>query len=211
MRAGERNPGRTEEDMAMQTLKELFVDKLKDVYDAERRITKALPKIIKAANDETLSSALEEHLQQTEGHIERLDRVFENIGESPGRKACHGMMGILEEGDELLGKDGPEAVMDAGLIAAAQSVEHYEITAYGCLKTWANQLGMKDEANLLDETLEEEKQADEKLTRIASTVNPQAMESAEGMENEEEGEPVPVRRRSTGGGTSSRSSRARKQ
>ena len=192
--------------MAMQTLKELFVDKLKDVYDAERRITRALPKIIKAANDEDLSRTLEEHLQQTEGHIERLDRVFEGIGESPGRKPCHGMMGILEEGDELLDKDSPEAVMDAGLIAAAQSVEHYEITAYGCLKTWANHLDMKDEANLLDETLEEEKDADEKLNRIASTVNPRAsqVESVEG----EQGEPAPVRRRTTGG-ASSRSARAR--
>jgi len=193
--------------MAMQTLRELFVDKLKDVYDAERRITKALPKIIKAANDEDLSRTLEEHLQQTEGQIERLDRIFEAIGESPGRKPCHGMMGILEEGNELLDKDTPEAVMDAGLIAAAQSVEHYEITAYGCLKTWASQLGMKEEANLLDETLEEEKSADENLSRIASTVNPRALQ-AEDMENEEQGEPVPVRRRTTGGG-SSRSSRAR--
>jgi ferritin-like metal-binding protein YciE len=195
--------------MAMHTLKELFVDKLKDVYDAEQRITKALPKVIKAANDEDLSRTLEEHLQQTEGHIERLDRVFDAIGESPGRKPCHGMMGILEEGDELLEKDAPDPVMDAGLIAAAQSVEHYEITAYGCLKTWATQLGMKDEANLLDETLEEEKEADEKLSRIASTVNPRANEIAS-MEGEEQGEPVPVRRRSTGGG-SSRSSRARQQ
>lgn len=196
--------------MAMQTLKDLFVDKLKDVYDAERRITKALPKIIKAANDEDLSRTLEEHLQETEGQIERLDRVFEAIGASPGRKPCHGMMGILEEGDELIEKDAPDPVMDAGLIAAAQSVEHYEITAYGCLKTWANQLGMKDEANLLDETLEEEKQADEKLNRIASTVNPRAIEAGEGMESEERGEPVPVRRRSTGAG-SSRSARARQQ
>jgi len=197
--------------MAMQTLKELFVDKLKDVYDAERRITKALPKVIRGASNEDLTRTLEEHLRQTEGHLERLDRVFETIGESPGRKACHGMMGILEEGAELLEKDAPEPVMDAGLIAAAQSVEHYEITAYGCLKTWAKQLGMKDEANLLDETLEEEKEADEKLSRIAAIVNPQAMEAGEGMEEEgeeSEGEPVPVRRRSTGGG-SSRSSRAR--
>ena len=134
--------------MAMQTLRELFVDKLKDVYDAERRITKALPKVIKSANNEDLSRALEDHLEQTEGHVERLDRVFETIGEVPGRKTCHGMMGILEEGSELLAKDAESAVMDAGLIAAAQSVEHYEITAYGCLKTWAKQLGM----NLIAET-----------------------------------------------------------
>jgi ferritin-like metal-binding protein YciE len=196
--------------MAMQTLKDLFVGKLKDVYDAERRITKALPKVIKAARHDDLSRMLEEHLQQTEGHIDRLDRVFEAISESPGRKPCHGMMGILEEGDELMEKEAPDPVMDAGLIAAAQSMEHYEITAYGCLKTWASQLGMKDEADLLDETLEEEKEADEKLSRIASTVNPEAAR-AEGMEGEEErGEPVPVRRRGTGGGSASRSSRARR-
>lgn len=193
--------------MAMQTLKELFVDKLKDVYDAERRITRALPKVIKASNDGELSRALEEHLQQTEGHVARLDRVFEVIGESPGRKTCHGMMGILEEGEELMGKDAEGPVMDAGLIAAAQSVEHYEITAYGCLKTWANQLGMKDEANLLDETLEEEKQADERLSRIASTVNREAAR-AEALEGGEEGEPVPIRRRSAGS-PSSRASRSR--
>jgi len=195
--------------MAVQTLKELFVEKLKDMYDAEKRITKALPKVIKSASSEELSSALESHLQETEGHIERLDRVFEAVGESPGRKSCHGMMGILEEGAEMIDKDAPESVMDAGLIAAAQAVEHYEITAYGCLKTWANQLGMREEANLLDETLEEEKAADEKLNRIASTVNPQAAEAA--GEEEERGEPVPVRRRTgtVGRSPSSHSARGR--
>jgi len=198
--------------MAMQNLNELFVDKLKDVYDAERRITKALPKMIKSVSSEELSTALEEHLQVTEGQIERLDRIFQGLGETPGRKPCHGMMGILEEGTEVMEKKGtPEPVMDAALIAAAQSVEHYEITAYGCLKTWADQLGMSDEANELEQSLQEEKEADERLNQIAATINPQAMQAG-GEEGEGEGddekELVPVKRKATGG-AGSRSGKTR--
>ena len=172
--------------MAMQSLNELFVDKLKDIYDAERRITKALPKMIKTAASEELSTAFEEHLRVTENQIERLDRIFENIGESPGRKTCHGMMGIIEEGQELMEKDAPEAVMDAGLIAAAQEVEHYEISSYGCLKTWADQLGMSDESGQLEESLNGEKEADERLNQLATQINLQAMEM--GGEDDEETE-----------------------
>jgi ferritin-like metal-binding protein YciE len=176
-----------EEDgpMAMHSLEDLFVEKLKDIYDAERRITKALPKMAKNAGSEELSSAFEEHLQQTEGQIERLDQIFEKLGKTPGRKICHGMVGLLEEGKELMEEDAPEPVMDAGLISAAQEVEHYEIGAYGTLKTWADMLGKNEEARLLQESLEEEEQTDEKLTQIAKTVNDQAMQGQE-FEDEEE-------------------------
>jgi len=113
--------------VSIKNLEDLFVDKLKDIYDAERRITKALPKMVKSATSEELRSAFEEHLRQTEGQIERLDQIFEDLGMTPGRKPCHGMMGLLEEGRELMEEEAPSSVMDAGLISSAQEVEHYEI------------------------------------------------------------------------------------
>ena len=173
--------------MSMKNLEDLFIDKLKDIYDAERRITRALPKMAKSASSDELRSAFEEHLQQTEEHIARLDRIFEGLDMTPGRKPCHGMMGLLEEGKELMEKDAPDSVMDAGLISAAQEVEHYEIGAYGCLKTWADLLGKKDEAKLLAKTLDEEEQTDETLSRIAESINARALE---GEDEEDEGEMV---------------------
>lgn len=185
----------------MKSLEELFVDKLKDIHDAEKRITRALPKMIKAASSPELSEAFEEHLQVTEQQIERLDQIFENLGKTAGRKPCHGMMGILEEGSETMEKDAPDSVMDAALIASAQEVEHYEIGAYGCLKTWADLLGRKEEAKLLQETLEEEEETDAKLTQLASTINQQAMN--EGGEEQDEEEMITVGRRSGNGSLSS--------
>lgn len=186
---------------AMKSLEDLFVDKLKDIHDAEKRITRALPKMIKAANSPELSEAFEEHLQVTEQQIERLDQIFQSLGKTPGRKPCHGMMGILEEGTETMEKEGPESVMDAALIASAQEVEHYEIGAYGCLKTWADVLGHKEEAKLLQQSLEEEEETDEKLTQIASTINSQAMSEGGGEQDDEE--MVTVSRRSGNGSMSS--------
>jgi len=190
----------------LQSLEELFVDKLKDVYDAEKRITKALPKMVKNASSEELSAAFQEHLEQTEGHIERLDRIFENLGVTPGRKVCHGMMGLLEEGKELMEQDGAAPVMDAAMIGAAQSVEHYEIASYGCLKTWAEMLDKTEEAGLLKETLAEEEETDRKLTEIAKGINDLAQQT-EG-EDEDEEEMVAVR---SGNGRSGSSSNSRKR
>jgi ferritin-like metal-binding protein YciE len=191
--------------MAMQSLEDLFVDKLKDMYDGERRITKALPKMAKTAQSEELRTAFEEHLEQTEGQIERLDRIFKSLGASPGRKMCHGLMGILEEGKELMEKDVPESVMDAALIASAQDVEHYEIASYGCLKTWADLLGKREEARLLDETLREEEETDKKLTQLAKQINRDAL--AGESEDEEETEMVGSGRSTGRSGSRRKSSR----
>jgi len=188
--------------VSIKNLEDLFVDKLKDIYDAERRITKALPKMAKSATSEELRSAFEEHLRETEGQIERLDRIFESLDQTPGRKPCHGMMGLLEEGKELMEKEAPSSVMDAGLISAAQEVEHYEIGSYGTLKTWAELLGKRNEAKLLQQTLEEEEATDEKLSAIAETINAQALEG----EDEDEGMVAAGR---TKGGTASGAKKSR--
>lgn len=190
--------------MSMQSLEDLFVDKLKDIYDAERRIVRALPKMMKKAGSEELSAAFEEHLQQTEEQIKRLDRIFRSLDKSPGRKPCHGMMGILEEGQETMEEEAPESVMDAALIAGAQEVEHYEIGAYGCLRTWAETLGLREEAKLLQQTLKEEEQTDEKLTRLATSINARAME---GETEEEDGEEMVGASRRSGNGSRSKRSR----
>jgi ferritin-like metal-binding protein YciE len=194
--------------MAIKNLEELFVDELKDVYDAERRITKALPKMIKAATSEELSNALQEHLQQTEEHVARLDRIFEDLGKTAGRKTCQAMVGLLEEGEALMEEEAPESVMDAALIAAAQKVEHYEMATYGCLRDWARLLGNNEAAEILQETLDEEGDTDKKLTEIAQSLNVEAAEAGE--ESEDEEATVPSGRRSNGntrstaGGTRSR-------
>jgi ferritin-like metal-binding protein YciE len=163
--------------MEMKRLQDLFVDVLKDTYDAEHQITKALPKIAKSVSNPQLKKAFEDHLKQTENHITRLEQVFETIDRKATRKTCKGMKGLLEEGDELLKEDADPEVLDAGLIAAAQKVEHYEMSAYGTARSYAQLLGNTEAANLLQQTLDEEKAADEKLTTIAErAVNVQAME-----------------------------------
>lgn len=155
--------------MEMESLKELYVDELKDLWSAETQITKALPKMIKAATHPKLKKAFNTHLKQTEHQIKRLERIFKELDESPRGKKCVGMEGLLKEGSELI-KEKPEAdVLDAGLIAAAQHVEHYEMAGYGCVRTWARQLGEERQAELLQETLDEEELTDKLLTELAET------------------------------------------
>lgn len=156
-------------------LQELFVDELRDVYDAEKQIVKALPKVIRAASSANLRSALEEHLEQTRGQVERLEQVFEHLELKARGKHCTGMEGILEEGKDLINEKEKGEVLDAGLIAAAQRVEHYEISVYGTLASWARQLGMDEPVTLLEQTLEEEKATDKRLTMLAEgDTNPAA-------------------------------------
>lgn len=161
--------------MEMETLKELLVEELKDLYSAEKQITKALPKMVKAASSEKLKSAFQDHLKQTEEQVKRLEQIFEELGESPRGKKCKGMEGVLEEGAEMMQEDAEPEVKDAGLIAAAQHVEHYEIAGYGCVRTYAHLLGMKKVVKLLETTLEEEKTTDQKLTKLAEAINVEAM------------------------------------
>ena len=160
-------------------MKELYVEELKDTYDAEKQIVKALPKMVKAASTPELQKAFEAHLEQTKGHVQRLEQIFQGLGEEPKAKKCDGMRGILEEGEEVVSEGSEGPVRDAGLIAGAQRVEHYEMAVYGSLKTWAEQLNDEQAAQLLEETLNEEKKADQKLTQIAeSSVNTNAAAAA---------------------------------
>jgi len=160
----------------LNTLNDIFEDELRDVFDAEKRILKALPKIIKAVSSEPLQDMLSEHLQQTRGHVERLEQVFESLDLKPKGKHCAGMAGILEEGSSLLKEDGVEAVLDAAFIAGCQRVEHYEISAYGSLMAWAKLLGHDEALSLLKANEQEEKAADAKLSRLAeSTINAEAL------------------------------------
>jgi ferritin-like metal-binding protein YciE len=160
-------------------LNDLFVDTLKDVYYAEKQILRNLPKMAKAAMEPEVRKAFEQHKAETEGQIERLEQVFEMAGIAARGKTCEAIIGILDEGKEILEDYSDSEALDAGLIASAQAVEHYEISRYGTLKTWANLLGMKDAARLFDETLAEEKKTDDMLTRLAVTVaNRKAMQKA---------------------------------
>jgi ferritin-like metal-binding protein YciE len=164
--------------MSVKTMGELLLDELKDLYSAEKQITKSLPKLAKAATSPELKQAFQSHLQETQGQIERLDRVFEILGKSPKGKMCHGMEGVLEEGSEVLEETEKGAVRDAALISAAQRVEHYEMAGYGCVREYARILGQKEVASLLDETLKEEEAADKKLGIIAKQVNRAATQVA---------------------------------
>jgi ferritin-like metal-binding protein YciE len=166
--------------MEMDSLRELYVDELKDLWSAETQITKALPKMMKAATNPKLKKAFNSHLKQTERQIKRLERIFKEIDESPRGKKCVGMEGLIKEGQELI-KEKPEPdVLDAGLIAAAQHVEHYEIAGYGTVRTWARQMGEERHAELLQETLDEEEQTDRLLTDLAeSEINLDAEEPDE--------------------------------
>lgn len=169
--------------MKHNALKELYVDELRDIYNAEQQLTKALPKMAKAATSEELRAGFEEHLEQTRGHVQRLEQIFDDLGEKPTGKKCKGMEGLIEEGDEMIEEEELEdEVLDAGLISAAQRVEHYEIAAYGCVRTYADILGEKEAGSLLEETLKEEKETDKKLTELAENINLQA---AEGRSDEE--------------------------
>jgi ferritin-like metal-binding protein YciE len=160
--------------MKIETLRELLVEELKDLYSAETQITRALPKLVKAASNDKLKQAFETHLEETKQHVQRLEQIFEQFEESPKGKTCEGMKGLLKEGDERAGEEGDADVLDAGLIAAAQRVEHYEIAAYGSAHVFAELLGETKVARLLSETLEEEKAADSKLTQVAKKINVEA-------------------------------------
>ncbi|HZD50454.1 MAG TPA: ferritin-like domain-containing protein [Silvibacterium sp.] len=160
--------------MKLETLRELYIDELKDLYSAETQITKALPKLVETATNSALRQAFEHHLEETRNHVTRLEQIFEGLDESPKGKTCEGMKGLLKEGDERAGEDGDADVLDAGLISAAQRVEHYEIAAYGSARTYAELLGEKEAVRLLTDTLEEEKAADTKLTQVARKINVEA-------------------------------------
>jgi ferritin-like metal-binding protein YciE len=157
------------------SLDDLLVDQLYDLYDAEHRMTSALPKMAQAAANPQLRSAFEQHLTETKGQINRLEQAFQRLGKSPQRETCEAMKGLISEGEEMVSATGDDSVKDAALIAAAQRVEHYEIAGYGTARSLAQQLGRSDVANLLQETLDEEGATDKRLTQIAeSAVNRQA-------------------------------------
>lgn len=161
--------------MALANLQDLYLEQLRDLYDAEDQIIDALPEMIEGVSSEKLRTAFEEHLEKTRDQSERLERIFERHGEDPSGETCEGMQGLLEEGSEMVEMDGDSDAVDAGIIAAAQRVEHYEIGGYGTARQYAQQLGEDDDVALLDETLSEEKSADEELTEIATeTINRQA-------------------------------------
>lgn len=162
--------------MKANSLRELYVGELRDLYDAEHQIIKALPKMISKVSSEELKNALSEHLDITRQQAERLEQIFENMGEKAKAEKCDGMEGVIKEGNELLKDAEDEDVRDAAIISAAQKVEHYEMAGYGTARTWASLLGEDEAADLLEETLDEEKEADQKLTEIAEAINVEAGE-----------------------------------
>jgi len=169
--------------MAMDSLKDLYVDELKDLYNAENQLLKALPKMAKKASAPELKRAFQDHLAQTEGHVERLEKIFKGMGEKPTGKTCKAMKGLIEEGKEIIEEDGEGSVLDAALIGAAQRVEHYEIAGYGVVRTFASLLGEDDAMEKLQRTLNEEAETDKKLTKLAeSIVNVEASEAEESGE-----------------------------
>lgn len=171
--------------MSADNLREALVEEIRDLYNAEKQLVKALPKMAKGAESDELREAFEMHLQETEGQVTRLERVFELLDEKPRGKHCAGMAGIIEEGSEKLQEDMEGSVLDAALIAAAQKVEHYEISAYGTAIAWAEALGLNDVCDVLNETLEEEKAADEKLSALAESGINEAATAGEDEESEQ--------------------------
>jgi ferritin-like metal-binding protein YciE len=172
--------------MRLDSLHDLYVTELKDIYNAEKLLLKALPKMAKAASSADLRAAFEEHLEVTRGQVERLEEVFEGMDMAPRGKKCRAMEGLIEEGKEMMEEEAEPAVMDAALICAAQKVEHYEIAAYGCLRTYARELGYDDAAELLQKTLDEEGEADKKLTQLAEgSINTEAEEGEEAEQRAE--------------------------
>jgi ferritin-like metal-binding protein YciE len=161
--------------MELDTLEALYIDELKDLWSAEKQILKALPRMIRAAGDKDLKRAFTQHERQTRQHVARLERIFKQLDASPRGKKCVGMEGLLEEGAELIKEKPDQDVLDAGLISAAQHVEHYEMAGYGTVRTWARLLGRDDQADLLQQTLNEEGETDKLLTSIAEAVNVEAI------------------------------------
>jgi ferritin-like metal-binding protein YciE len=172
--------------MSLDSLEKLFLEELKDIYNAEKQLVRALPRMAKAAESPLLQQAFTKHLKETEGQVQRLERIFKELGQPARGKKCKGMEGLVEEGKEMMEEEGEAAVLDAALIASAQKVEHYEIASYGCLRTYAEMLGYTQAAQLLQQTLEEEEAADKKLTEIGeSGVNQAASAAGVGADEEE--------------------------
>jgi ferritin-like metal-binding protein YciE len=172
--------------MAETGLRELYIGELRDLYSAENQLVKALPKLAKACFSDELRQGFTEHLEQTKGHVQRLEQIFDMLEESPKGKKCAGMEGLIEEGSEVMEEDFEDSIMDAALIGAAQRVEHYEIAAYGTARAFAETLGETEHVSLLESTLEEEKETDEKLTELASQINQDANAAGEDTEEQEE-------------------------
>lgn len=165
--------------MKIENMDDLFLEQIADLYDAEQRLVKALPKMSEATTSPVLRQAFDSHLKETKGHVQRLEQVFQTLGKQPKGQTCDAMKGLIEEGEDMIGDTELSPLRDAGLIAAANRVEHYEIAAYGSVRAFAKELGLNDAANLLEATLNEEKSADEKLTSIAkSSVNQEALRAA---------------------------------
>jgi len=156
--------------MKLESLETLYVEELRDIYNAESQLVKALPKMAKTAASPELKQAFEDHLEQTKEHVTRLEEIFEKLDKKPSGKTCHAMKGLIEEGSEIIDQEGEEHVIDAGLIAAAQKVEHYEMASYGTVRTWAEILGEEDAAELLQQTLDEEGETDKRLTELAEEI-----------------------------------------
>jgi ferritin-like metal-binding protein YciE len=156
--------------MKVETLRDLYVEQLHDLYSAETQLVEALPKMATAASNAQLKAAFSQHLNQTKQHVQRLETIFSQLGEKPKAQTCKGMQGLLKEGDEMIKTKGDAAAIDAGLIAAAQRVEHYEIAGYGCVHAYAEQLGSTSDAKLLQQTLDDEGATDKKLTQLAESV-----------------------------------------
>src|SRR5580700_1948031 len=172
--------------MQHEALRDLYIDELRDIYNAETQLVKALPKMAKAATSDELRSGFEEHLEQTRGHVSRLEQIFEDLDEKPSGKKCAGMEGLVKEGGELIKSEFEGEVKDAGLIGAAQRVEHYEIAAYGTVRAFAELLGDRNAVDRLSQTLEEERETDKKLTQLASEINVAASQG-QGSEDEPTG------------------------
>jgi ferritin-like metal-binding protein YciE len=194
----------------MESVRELLVEQMRDLYDAEKQLVKALPKMAKAASNEQLQEAFENHLAQTEEHVQRLERAVEMIGTSAKSKPCAGMKGLVEEAKETMEEDLSESLLDSAIICAAQKVEHYEIAGYGTLIAWANSIGLEEVAQVFEETLREEKEADETLTQVASEILSEVGESeGSGEEAETEEQTTSAGRKRTAKSSPQRSTRRR--
>jgi ferritin-like metal-binding protein YciE len=186
--------------MAGNSLRELYIEELRDLHDAENQLIKALPKMAKAAESDELRSGIEEHLQQTKEHAKRIEQIFDALGEGSRVKKCKGMQGIVSEGSGMLKEDWEGAVADSAIISAARRVEHYEIAAYTTVHEWSGILGENEAASLTSQTLDEEKETDRKLAKLAQEINQEAAEASEASEEEEEEEAAPKHRAKSAGG-----------
>jgi ferritin-like metal-binding protein YciE len=194
-----------EANVKAHSLKELFIEELRDLYDAENQLTKALPKMAEGSSSPELREAFEEHLEQTRNHVGRLEKVFAGLGEKPKAEKCKGMEGLIKEGSELLKEDDFDSeVKDAAIIGAAQKVEHYEIAGYGTVRTFAELLGEDEAVSLLEETLEEEKETDQKLTELADQINVEASEVEDAESEDIEGEELEADQQTAKRGRTSR-------